>query len=131
MTKSFRLIALGCLIFLAISFVLISHTALSAGTLKITTPNGGEDWNTGTKYTIKWKRGNGGSRVKIELMKSGKVYKTIKKATKNDGRYRWKIPSDVITGKKVYTIRVSGNKSKRATDKSKKFSFKSKGVKGC
>ena len=116
---------------IAIFGLVAGNYAWSASTLKVTTPNGDESWTKGKTYTIKWKKGNGGSRVKIELMKSRKVYKTIKKSTKNDGRYRWKIPSDVITGKKVYTIRISGNRKTRATDKSKKFSFKSKGVKGC
>ena len=110
--------------------------------LVLVSPVGGEAWKAGSKCTIKWsgakygkksitRGGYGGKNVQIRLFKKGKFDRRINDSTKNDGRYRWKIPSDVITGKKVYTIRISGNKTTRATDKSKKFSFKSKGVKGC
>ena len=110
--------------------------------LVLVSPVGGEVWKAGSTCTIKWsgakygkksitRGGYGGKNVQIRLFKKGKFDRRIKDSTKNDGRYRWKIPSDVITGKKVYTIRISGNKTTRATDKSKKFSFKSKGVRGC
>ena len=110
--------------------------------LVLVSPVGGEVWKAGSACTIKWsgakygkksitRGGYGGKNVQIRLFKKGKFDRRIKDSTKNDGRYRWKIPSDVITGKKVYTIRISGNKTRRATDKSKKFSFKSNGVSGC
>ena len=62
---------------IALLALVAGNVAWSASTLKVTTPNGGESWTKGKTYTIKWKKGNGGSRVKIELLKSGKVYKTI------------------------------------------------------
>lgn len=93
--------------------------AWSAGTVKVTTPNGGESWTKGKTYTIKWKRGNGGSRVKIELLKTGKVYKTLKKRTKNDGKYRWKIPSSEKTSKS-YKIRISSITKDNVLDSSNK-----------
>ena len=110
--------------------------------LVLVSPVGGEVWKSGSTCTNKWsgakygkksitRGGYGGKNVQIRLFKKGKFDRRINDSTKNDGRYRWKIPSDVKTGKKVYTIRISGNKTTRATDKSKKFSFKSKGVKGC
>ena len=80
-------------IILAATFLsFIANPVWSAGTLKVTTPNGGQKWTTGKKYTIKWDKGNAGTFVKIELLKSGKAYKTIKAKTKNDGRHRWKVP---------------------------------------
>ena len=85
---------------------LAGNIAWSAGTVKVTAPNGGESWAKGKKHTIKWQKGNGGSRVTIELLKSGKVYKTIKKRTKNDGKFRWKVPSSQRTNKN-YKIRIS------------------------
>ena len=77
---------------------LVGNPVWSAGTLKVATPNGGEQWTTGKRYTIKWDKGNAGAYVKIQLLKSGKAYKTIKAKTKNDGRHRWKIPVSVKTG---------------------------------
>jgi hypothetical protein len=95
-----------CFLSLLTLFFVTGNTTVSAGSLKVTTPNGGESWSTGKKYTIKWKRANGGKNVKIELLRSGKVYKTISGKTKNDGSYSWKIPTTVATGSS-YEIRVS------------------------
>jgi hypothetical protein len=80
--------------------------AVGAGTLKVTKPNDGEDWTTDSKYTLKWRKGDAGTKVKIELLRAGKVYKTVKERTSNDGRYRWKVPSSVTTSNK-YKIRVT------------------------
>ena len=91
----------------------------SAGTLTVTTPNGGQKWTTGKKYTIKWDKGNAGTFVKIELLKSGKAYKTIKAKTKNDGRHRWKVPSSVKTGS-AYRIKVTSVSKKTVKDQSNK-----------
>ena len=98
---------------------LVMDTVWSAGTLKVTTPNGGESWTKGKTYTIKWKRGNGGSRVKMELLRSGKVYKTINKKTGNDGKYRWKIPSSEKSGKS-YKIRITSITNDDVLDSSNK-----------
>jgi hypothetical protein len=108
----------------------MGNTAWSAGTLKVTTPNGGDSWSKGKKYTIKWKKGNGGSRVKIELLKSGKVYKTIKKRTNNDGKFRWKIPSSQKTSKN-YKIRITSISKSDVSDSSNKvFTIKKKSSTG-
>ena len=87
------------------------------GTLKITSPNGGQKLKIGKKYTIKWSKGNGGSYVKIELLKSGKGYKAIHKKTKNDGRYRWKIPASVAAGSQ-YKIKITSISKKNVSDAS-------------
>ncbi len=44
--------------------------------------NGKEKWKTKKKYTIKWKKGKAGTYVKIQLLKKGKLYRTIKAKTK-------------------------------------------------
>jgi hypothetical protein len=87
------------------------------GTLKVTTPNGGQKWSTGKEYTLKWNKGNAGSFVKIELLKSGKAYKTIIVKTKNDGRHRWEIPSSVPTGR-AYKIKVTSVSKQTVKDQS-------------
>jgi hypothetical protein len=98
--------------------------ALSAGTIKVTTPNGSDSWTTGSKYTIKWKKGNAGSNVKIELLRSGKVYKTVSAKTKNDGKYRWKVPSSVKSSKR-YEIRITSLTNEGRSDSSdEKFTIK-------
>ena len=119
---------LSIILIAALFSLMAGNTAGSAGTLKVTAPNGGESWMKGKTYTIKWKRGNGGSRVKIELLKSGKVYKTIKKRTKNDGKFRWKVPSSQRTNKN-YKIRISSITNDDILDSSNKtFTIKKKSV---
>ena len=107
-------------IILAATFLsFIANPVWSAGTLKVTTPNGDQKWATGKKYTIKWSKGNAGAYVKIQLLKSGKAYKTIKAKTKNDGKYRWKIPSSVKTGS-AYKIKVISVSKQTVRDLSNK-----------
>ena len=111
---------------IALLGLVAGNVAWSTSTLKVTTPNGGESWTKGKTYTIKWKKGNGGSRVKIELLKSGKVYKTIKKRTGNDGKFRWKIPSSEKTSKR-YKIRITSITKDDVLDSSNKvFTIKKK-----
>ena len=107
-------------IILAATFLsFIANPVWSAGTLKVTTPNGDQKWTTNKKYTIKWRKGNAGAYVKIQLLKSGKAYKTIKAKTKNDGKYRWKIPSSVKTGS-AYKIKVISVSKQTVKDRSNK-----------
>ena len=91
----------------------------SADTLKVTVPNGGQKWKTGKKHVIKWEKGNAGTYVKIQLLKSGKHHKWVSKKTKNDGKHVWKVPSTVKTGK-VYKIKITSTKNKKLTDSSDK-----------
>ena len=129
--------------------IVLALTALGAspmvGAVKglvLTSPVGGDEWKAGTTCSIKWtgsrygkkaiKRGGyGGKTVKIRLFKSGKIDSVIKSSTRNDGLYRWKIPSGVTTDKKVYSISISGTTTTKASYRGKKFSFKSSGVSGC
>ena len=98
---------------------LLSSSAWSAGTLKVTTPNGGQKWTTGKSYAVKWSKGNAGATVKIQLLKSGKHYKWVSKKTKNDGKHTWKIPSTVATGS-AYKIKIVSIKNKKVFDTSNK-----------
>ena len=67
---------------LGLAFVIPIPPSFSAGTLKVTSPNGGQKWSTGKSYAIKWSKGNAGASVKIQLLKSNKHYKWISKKTK-------------------------------------------------
>ena len=59
----FYLIAL-----LGLVFIIPGSFSWSAGTVKATTPNGGQKWTIGKSYAIKWDRGDGGAYVKIQLL---------------------------------------------------------------
>ena len=93
--------------------------AASGGTLKVTTPNGGQKWTTGKSYQIKWSKGTAGAKVKIQLLKNGKTYKWISKSTANDGKHAWKIPTTVATAS-TYKIKVTSTTKKTVTDSSNK-----------
>ena len=98
---------------------LLSSSAWSAGTLKVTTPNGGQKWTTGKSYAVKWSKGSAGATVKIQLLKSGKHYKWVSKKTKNDGKHTYKIPSTVVTSS-AYKIKIVSIKNKKIFDTSNK-----------
>jgi len=98
---------------------LLSSSAWSAGTLKVTTPNGGQKWTTGKSYAIKWSKGSAGATVKIQLLKSNKHYKWVSKKTKNDGKHTWKIPS-TLANSSAYKIKITSIKSKKVFDTSNK-----------
>jgi 5-hydroxyisourate hydrolase-like protein (transthyretin family) len=84
-----------------------SNFAIVAGTLTVTTPNGGQSWKRGTVHSITWsKSGSPGSYVKIELLKAGAVNRVITSSTANDGSYSWTIPSTQTAGTN-YKIRIT------------------------
>lgn len=79
----------------------------------VTSPNGGEFWDSGTSRTIVWSTGEtcGGS-VRIELLRDGAPCRQITASTANDGSYSWVVePCDGL--EEGYAIRVvdlsSGN----------------------
>jgi hypothetical protein len=95
-----------------------SNFAIVAGTLTVTSPNGGQSWKRGTVHTITWsKSGSPGSYVKIELLKGGVVNKVISSSTANDGSYSWTIPSTQTAGTD-YKIRITSTTYSSISDSS-------------
>ena len=94
-------------------------TCPGGSSLKVTSPNGKEKWKTKKKYTIKWKKGKAGTYVKIQLLKKGKLYKTIAAKTKNDGKHAWRVPSTLVKSA-AYKIKITSTKNKKLTDSSNK-----------
>ena len=119
-----RLVSFLLLGLVGLAFVIPITSSLSAGTLKVTTPNAGQTWTVGKKYVIKWDKGNAGALVKIQLLKSNKHYKWITKKTKNDGKHPWKVHASIATGS-AYKIKITSIKNKKVFDKSNRnFSIK-------
>ena len=94
----------------------------SAESLTLISPNSKQKLVKGEAYTIKWDNVRAGSHVKIQLLKAGKPYKTIRAKTNNDGKYRWKIPSSVKSGN-GYQIKITAM-TKTATSDSSDTRFK-------
>ncbi len=75
--------------------------------LTVTSPNGGEEWVSGTTHTIKWtSTGSPTAYVKIELVKPGALNKVIISSTPNDGSYDWLIPLTQALGSD-YRVKVT------------------------
>jgi hypothetical protein len=81
--------------------------------IQLTYPNGGETWERGRIYSIKWT--TTGSVPKVSVMWNSSVTgQFIVQGIDNAGSYNWTIPSDFALGQ--YKIRVSGTDYSNATD---------------
>jgi hypothetical protein len=77
----------------------------SKSNLAFTTQLAGKKFKTGGTLPIAWTYSNS-SKVKVELLRNGKFYRTIYDAAPGVSTRRWKIPSN-LPASKLYTIRVS------------------------
>jgi hypothetical protein len=73
--------------------------------LTVNSPNGGEEWEQGNTYTIKW-GSNVSGNVKIELLKGGAVDKTLAADVANNGEFSVEITTDFIAGND-YKIKIA------------------------
>jgi 5-hydroxyisourate hydrolase-like protein (transthyretin family) len=90
----------------------------TAGTLTVTSPNGGESWLRGLTHTLTWtSTGSPGGNVKIELLKGGVVNLVISSSTLNDGSFSWVIPTSQTTGSD-FKIRITSTTTTTVTDSS-------------
>ena len=70
-----------------------------AGFTELLTPNGGEKWKRGTKKTIKWVTDQSPTqKVRLNLLRNGNKVATIAANTKNDGKFKWKVPNNLPKG---------------------------------
>jgi YD repeat-containing protein len=88
-----------------------SDFTLRGTSITVATPNGGEQWQTGTNCEIRWSyTGNPGSWVEIELLKADTVPKTIAGSApagnNGIGSYIWAVPSNQEAGTD-YKIRIT------------------------
>jgi len=88
-----------------------------AGTLTVTSPNGGEKWIRGTTHQIRWWYTGVVEYVRIELLKSGIVNRVITYSTPNYLFYNWIVPSTQTLGSD-YKIRVRSTSNPAISDSS-------------
>ncbi|MCP4348878.1 MAG: peptidoglycan DD-metalloendopeptidase family protein [Desulfobacterales bacterium] len=74
--------------------------------LKLISPNGREQWDTGKNYTIMWDTGSAHNYVRILLYKGENWFQTIAVKTDNNGSYSWTIPNSLPEGND-YKIRIA------------------------
>jgi hypothetical protein len=102
-----------------IKVISLSHTEIfdiseanfiiTATTIGITSPNGGEVWRVGTKQTITWTASPSiNDNVKIQLsVNAGLTWKTIKSSTRNDGSETWKVTKTITNQARIKVISLS------------------------
>ncbi len=76
--------------------------------LNVTSPNGGEVWQRGTKRMIQWTSIGISGNVKIELSRNGGfTWKTLFSNTANDGSQSWKVTKPVSTQARIRVCSLS------------------------
>ncbi len=73
-----------------------TFTVIPKPSIKVITPNGGENWLVGETFEIRW-QSNSISNVKIELtINGGAVWRSIATNIPSNGIYNWKVDSTLI-----------------------------------
>jgi hypothetical protein len=75
-----------------------SKTVTTASRITVTYPNGGETWEKGKQYRIRWTSSGVQGNVKIRLKwgTGGGGWYTVSGSTKNTGSYTYKVPTTGI-----------------------------------
>ncbi len=80
--------------------------------ISVTSPNGGENWESGslTSKAITWTySGDSSATVKIELLKNGVAVKTLASSVAVSNKsFNWNLPTDLTSGSD-YQIKITSN----------------------
>jgi hypothetical protein len=88
----------------------------SPTSITVLTPNGGESLTAGSSYLITWTSVNPGGHVKIQLLKTGLVIKTITDdANTSAGSFNWHLSSTLVPDVD-YTIKITSTSNALVTD---------------
>ncbi len=90
-----------------------NFTIVATG-ITVTSPNGGENWQTGTSNSINW-TDNISEKVKIELYKGGTLNSVVEDSTFSDGSYSWEIPLGTPAGTD-YQIKITSIENSTISD---------------
>jgi len=105
--KQYVMKKISLLVFILSVFLLISSQSVLAASIKVLSPDGGEEWRQNSTREIKWES-SGVDRVNIKLKKynaalPGYIAENIPSFT---GSYSWTIPFDVSLGDNMYKIAI-------------------------
>ncbi|MFH0912265.1 MAG: hypothetical protein V1807_01240 [Patescibacteria group bacterium] len=94
----------------------LSFIILDVGTITVTAPNGGEDWQVDSSQHITWTSTGSIASIKIELQRTvGGDWETLIASTVNDGDYPWPVTTPATT---TAIVRVSSVTVPAITDSS-------------
>ena len=89
--------------------------------ITVTSPNGYEDWETGTSHSITWNSANlSGNYVGIQLYRSGSYVSSISSSTTDDGSYTWSISSSQ-TESDYYQVKIYSTSESSISDYSDNY----------
>jgi len=75
--------------------------------IKVISPNGGENWEIGSRQAITWDSLNVSFLVKVELSRDGgNTWDTISFFTWNDGRYNWRVTGPATTHARIKVTNI-------------------------
>lgn len=90
---------------------------ITAPSITVVAPNGGEEWEVGSSHTISWTAATSVTNVKIDLYRNDTLVITIAASVANNGNYSWAIPSTLAVGSD-YSIKVSDTSDATRSDDS-------------
>ena len=95
-----------------------------SSSITVTAPTTGASWARGSSHAIKWlSTGSPGPNVKIQLLKSGVVVKTITASVLTSaGTFTWKVPS-TLSPATSYQIKIISTTNSKVFGISGKFSI--------
>jgi Kre9/KNH-like N-terminal Ig-like domain/Secretion system C-terminal sorting domain len=88
-----------------VSDISVGNFTIIGNQITVTSPNGGEIWDSGTGYGITW-TDNISDNVKIDLIKGGSLYYTIAASIPSNGYYAWTLP-DTLQGGSNYRVKIT------------------------
>ncbi|MCH7974504.1 MAG: hypothetical protein IH949_11595, partial [Bacteroidetes bacterium] len=91
-----------------------SNFTMFTNDILVTSPNGGENWRSGSAETITW-TDNIAENVKIELYKGGVLNTEITASTPSTGSYLWNIPGSTPSASN-YQIKITSVNDAGITD---------------
>ena len=93
--------------------------------MRVTSPVAGSIYKGGKDMGITWRGGNSGDRITIEIMRDGRIYRSLGSVT-NTGNYNWAIPKKVEKSD-GYSIRLTSDGAGQSPVSSRGFTMKKKG----
>lgn len=89
--------------------------------ITLSSPGGGEQWEKGSTYSLKWSS-NVTGKVKIELFSGSSVSATLAVSADNNGSFAWTIGDSIAVGNN-YTIKITCLSNTAVTITSKAFAI--------
>ena len=96
------------------SIIDVTVTELQTPSIRVTSPNGGNSFTTGSSYNINW-TDNISENVRIDLYRGSTFDRTITTSTFSDGSYSWLVPTN-LSSRSDYRLKISSTQNSNIAD---------------